>query len=156
MFSAEEMINIAVRIEENGFRFYRQAAEAAPDNEARLLFNFLADQETAHQEIFASLRAEADSASRLMENYPGEHRDYLTAYADGLIFGRELKKDQLPAMTDAGSSIAFAIKRELESILYYQEIRVFFQGPGQVLLDRIIAEERSHFTRLSALQKSYT
>ena len=66
MYAASELLAIAMRIEENGEKFYRRAGEKTNDQEAQLLLFFLADQEEIHRQIFAGLLAEAETTIRLL------------------------------------------------------------------------------------------
>ena len=45
------------------------------------------------------------------------------------------------------------MKRELDSILYYQEIKPFVPEKERNLIDTIVTEERKHFLALSDLKK---
>ena len=55
IFERQEIYQFAMRIEENGKKFYRQTAQALKDKEARDLFNHLADEEVKHKRVFESL-----------------------------------------------------------------------------------------------------
>jgi len=154
VFAARELIEIAMRIEENGENFYRMAAEKIEDQTARLLFYHLSDEEARHRQIFAGFLDEVESYEP-PENYPGEHRAYIEAYADHLIFSTEIVKNGPWNFTDAKSVIRFAIQKETESILFYREIKGYFPQARQSLLASIIDEERKHFTELSRLLKNY-
>ena len=87
------------------------------------------------------------------EIYPDEYFAYLRAYADGTIFTKEARGTELPTVKDVPSAIKFAIQRELDSVLYYQEIKKFVPKDQQDLIDKIIAEERGHFLKLSKFLK---
>ena len=54
MFDPREVFQIAVRIEENGERFYREMASRIDDEEVQGLFSFLADEEVRHQRFYRS------------------------------------------------------------------------------------------------------
>jgi len=49
----------------------------------------------------------------------------------------------------------FGIQRELDSTLYFHEIKKFVPKSQHNLIDRIIDEERKHFSKLSELRKRY-
>ena len=55
-FNADEIFEIAIQIEKNGEKFYRKAAEAVSDEDARQTFIELADMEVAHIKTFADMR----------------------------------------------------------------------------------------------------
>jgi rubrerythrin len=60
----------------------------------------------------------------------------------------------LKKVTDDATAFDFAIQREFESILYYQEVRPLLQAAQQPIIDAIIAEERRHFTVLTERKKT--
>jgi hypothetical protein len=64
-----------------------------------------------------------------------------------------MQEKELPAVKDTFSAIKFAIQRELDSILYYQEIKKFVTKDQHDLIDGIIEEERRHFLKLSKFLK---
>jgi rubrerythrin len=47
------------------------------------------------------------------------------------------------------------MQREADSILYYHEAKRFTGEKHYNIIDKIIAEERKHFGRLSELRKKY-
>ena len=49
IFNMHDVVNFAIRIEENGEKFYREAAEIIPDGPVRELFTRLAEEETVHK-----------------------------------------------------------------------------------------------------------
>ncbi|MBI5560973.1 MAG: rubrerythrin, partial [Deltaproteobacteria bacterium] len=51
-FSGSEIIEMAVRIEENGGRFYTDASEATKDSKLKKLFQYLAGEEKKHLKYF--------------------------------------------------------------------------------------------------------
>ena len=55
IFEGQEIYQFAMRIEENGERFYRQAAQGVQEKDARGLFEHLADEEVKHRKIFEGM-----------------------------------------------------------------------------------------------------
>ena len=81
VFESQEIYQFAMRIEENGERFYRGAAQALQDREAKDLFSHLADEEVRHKRIFESMLSKMESY-QMDERYSGEYLEYLRAYID--------------------------------------------------------------------------
>lgn len=153
VFDASDIFEIAIRIEENGSNFYRYATQVAKDEEAKQTFEWLADEEDKHKASFKDmlLRIETHVPP---EGYPGEYAAYLHEYADNnLIFKKDVMDAEMKKVTDTLSAIDFAIRRELDSILYYQEIKGFINKAQHESIDKIIDEERRHFGILSKLKK---
>jgi rubrerythrin len=155
VFEASDIVEIAIRIEENGANFYKFAEQIAQQEEAKKLFADLAREENAHKKIFEGIFAKMEKYSP-PESYEGEYGSYLRDYVDSnIIFTRNALDKELTKVKDTLSALDFAIRRELDSILYYHEIKRFVSTAQHVVIDQIIDEERKHFSKLSEAKKRY-
>jgi rubrerythrin len=153
VFEAGDIVEVAIRIEENGANFYRFAMQIAGREETKALFRQLADEEVKHQKTFSELLAGMDR-SIPPEGYDGEYAAYLHNYVDNrLVFRADELAGELGAVKDEASAVDFAIRRELDSLLYYREIRELLPADRREAIDRIILEERKHFMKLSEVKK---
>jgi rubrerythrin len=153
VFEASDIVEVAVRIEENGANFYRYAVQLAAKEELKVLFQRLADEEVRHQRIFTELLAGMDR-NLPPEGYDGEYAAYLHNYVDNrLVFTTEAFTAELSKLRDEASALDFAIQRELDAIHYYREIRELLPADQRQAIERIITEEKGHFIRLSAIKK---
>jgi rubrerythrin len=151
--NAHDVVNFAIRIEENGERFYREAAEIIADRPVKELFERLADAETVHRRTFERLLSGLGDY-RPPETYEGEYFAYLKDFIDGkAVFTDDPKNLQLAKASSIAAALDFAIQREMDSILYYQEIRMFVGARHTEAIDLIIDEERMHFALLSKLRR---
>lgn len=154
-FEARDIMEIAMRIEENGANFYRFAVQLARDEETKKLFEHLAQEEEKHKSIFKNMLSGLERRDP-PESYPGEYGAYLRNYADNnIIFTKEVMDKELAGIKDTSSALDFAIRRELDSILYYQEIKGFVAEKNHETIDQVINEERKHFKILSEQKKKY-
>ena len=155
IFDARDVIQFALRIEEDGEVFYRKAALAAEDKDVRDLFNFLADEEIQHKALFREMFSKME-ALQPAEAYDGEYASYLSDYIDGkAVFTKETRQELISDTKDIPSSLTFAMQREADSILYYHEAKRFTGEKYYNIIDKIITEERKHFIKLSELRKKY-
>jgi rubrerythrin len=116
VFDANDIVEVAVRIEENGANFYRYAVQLAAKEEVKTLFQVLAAQEVKHQETFAKILAGMDRNTP-PEGYDGEYAAYLHSYVDNrLVFTAEAFAAELAKLRDEASALDFAIQRELAEI----------------------------------------
>jgi rubrerythrin len=152
LLTTGEVVQFAVRIEENGYNFYKNFSVALKNEQERSLFGFLAEEELKHVDMFKKMLGGAGEAKPRL-NYPDEYSAYLQAYADNLIFTENSLKRETDKIKDARAAVDFGIRRELDSILYYQEIKAFVPPGDAGLLDEIIREERKHFLKLSGMKK---
>jgi rubrerythrin len=155
VFQASDIVEIAIRIEENGTNFYKFAEQITKQEEAKKLFADLALAEVAHKKTFEGIFAKMEKYSPA-ESYEGEYGAYLRDYVDSnIIFTRDALDKELAKVKDTLSALDFAIRRELDSMLYYHEIKRFVPATQHPVLDQIIDEERKHFSRLSEVKKRY-
>jgi len=151
-----DVINFAIRIEENGERFYREAAEIITSKPVRELFERLAQEEIGHRKTFEKLLSGLGDYQP-PESYEGEYFAYLKDFIDGkAIFKDHPQIGQLAKASTVAGALDFAIQRELDSILYYQEMKKFTGARHVDVMDTIIEEERTHFAILSKLRKETT
>ena len=152
VLNASEVFKIAIRIETNGEALYRHAQTLTDDPKIRDIFAFLAGEEAKHKKTFEEMARGLENYVP-KEDYPGEYLAYLRAYADNLVFPPEEMEEEIEDLCDAEDAVEFAMQREIESILYYIEIKSVV-GARADDLDRIIAEERKHYLQLAEIQKT--
>ena len=148
LLSTAEAFQFAVRIEENGVSFYNGYADTLPDGKAKDMFAFLADEEQKHIAVFKGMLDKIEEFKQTV-NYPDQYFAYLRSYADNLIFKKDELKREITRIEKAADAVDFGIRRELDSILYYQEIKSFVPEKDRPLIDEVIGEERKHFIKLS-------
>lgn len=154
IYSAEEIVRIAVEIENNGNRFYREAARLSRSQPAADLFKMLAEDEIKHRDYFESLGRQVPK-SPLAEAYPGELELYLKALADAAIFNQQkgFKAITAAAFNEA-QALELAVGAEKDSILYYHELLAFVPEDQKVHVRKILDEERRHLTSLRAFAQT--
>jgi len=156
VFAASDIVEVAIRIEENGVNFYKFAEQLAKQQEAKELFAHLADEEVKHKKIFEEIFAKMEKSSP-PESYEGEYSAYLRSYVDNnIIFTKEAMDKELSKVTDTIAAFDFAIRRELDSILYYHEIKKLVPAAQHGTIEQIIEEERKHFSMLTEMKKRFT
>ena len=151
IFEAKEIFKFAIRIEENGEKFYRYASNLANDEETKKIFNYLGDEEIKHKETFINLLSEV-TKDVSFDNYPDEYFDYLKCYVDNVIFTEEQLEKQQNEVKDVLSAVKFAMQKELDSILYYHEVEKLIADNKRPLIEKIIEEERKHYATLSDMK----
>lgn len=156
-FNADEMFNVAIRIEENGARFYRRAAELQEDPANREVLEKLAAMEDRHRHTFETMKQDVSKAEKKTTVFDpeGELEQYLAAMAD--THGGEgspAMADELTGDETIGEILDTALDLEKESILFYVGLKDLVPPDlGREKLDRIIAQERQHVIQLTALRK---
>ena len=149
IFEPNEIFQFAIRIEENGEKFYREMAHKLNDAAVQELFSALADEEVKHKKTYEKLVSKIEKYEPF-ESFPGEYFEYLRAYADNHIFTPDILQKEMVKITDASAALQFAIQRELDSILYYEEVKKLVPKNQRETIDKIIDEERRHYMKLSS------
>jgi rubrerythrin len=143
-YSGQEIVEIAVRIEENGYAFYIAAAEMIREpNDTKNLFLDLAEKETMHIAVF----------QKLLEKYEPEDYDisqedasaYIQNLADGHIFGKPDAGVKLAKqLKSAKEALGIAFKFENDSVAFYTELEKRAKSDSKNLIRQIIGEEMEH------------
>ena len=154
VFAASDIVQFAIRIEENGMHFYRYAVQLVKDEEAKKLFSRLADDEANHKRFFEKLFAGMEKDTPPVEGYAGEYDAYLREYVDNnLVFTEEVMEKELRGIKDRNAALDFALSREMSAIFYYSEMKRFVSPARHGDIDKLIDEERRHVAILSAAKK---
>ena len=156
-FNADEVFDLAIRIEENGARFYRRAAELQADAENRTALEKLAALEETHKTTFEKMKQSLSAAEKTATVFDpqGESAQYFMAMAD--MHGGEGSPSAAEALTAETSILEIidtAIGLEKESILFYLGLKDLVPpNLGQDKVFEIIDEERRHIVQLNAYRK---
>lgn len=155
-FSGSELVDIAINIERDGIAFYDIMARSTKNAVTRDLFKYLADSEREHIRIFQGMLAEADMW-QMPEAYAQEYTAYLRALVDSTIFTEgKITSEVATDVVNNIQALELAIDAEKDSILFYNEMKEVTSQRAQVMVNKIIAEEKSHIEKLSGLKKKLT
>ena len=147
-FNAQEILKIAIKVEENGKKFYQQMEPLAGDTKLRELWRYLGRQEDKHREIFSNMLASIGD-DVVVDSADKSYQAYFDAVSQEYVFSLDLAA----AMTNHPpkneiDAINFAISTEKEAILTYTAFRDYMFTQKQAVLDSIIDEERKHLIAL--------
>jgi rubrerythrin len=141
-FNADDIFEIAVKIEENGAAFYRDAATKIEDVQHKTFLLDLAKMEDDHVITFTNMQKELGEAQTEATGFDPDDENliYLKALADTRVF---FKKEQ-PDDTFQ-SILKTAIQTEKDSIAFYLGMKELVPAKlGKERIDDIIKEEMSH------------
>ncbi len=157
-FNADEIFEMAERIEQNAACFYREAAEKAARADLKKMLLDLAVMEEGHEKTFALMRKDLIPSDKESSVYDpdGEAAQYLKTMAD--FHGTEGKAGPMEKLTGRESMeelLRIAINAEKDSIAFYVGIKGLVSSKaGKNKVEKIIAEEMSHVTALGAKLQS--
>ena len=149
---AADAVEMAMGIETSGEAFYRAVAKKAQTLEVRVLFEDLADQEVRHYAAFEKLGKELGDALLMGQEEWEQYQEYLQATVQSALFeGPEKALAAAETVTDEKEAVRMAMGFEKETILFFYNVRDVVTGGKQAIIDRIIAEEKSHVRRLAGM-----
>jgi rubrerythrin len=154
-FNVDEMLEVAIRIEENGAAFYRKAAQLQSDGKKREFLEKLAIMEDGHKATFTEMRNTLTDTEKggTVFDPQNELSLYLSAMAD--THGGEgspTAADSLTGTETMEDLLTTAIGLEKESVLFYLGLKDMVpQKYGRERIDDIIREERGHIAQLTSL-----
>jgi len=143
-YSGQEIIDIAVRIEENGNEFYTSAAEMITgSNDIKGLFYDLAEKEITHISIFQKLAEKFDAES--FDFSTEDATDYINHLAESHIFGKpDSGKKLAKSLKTPKEGLEAAYKFENDSVAFYTELLKYTRSDSKKLVKQIIEEEKEH------------
>ena len=155
-FSGRELIDIAIGIERSGITFYDIMAKSTDDAMTRDVFQSLADMEREHIQIFQDMLEEADQYQPT-RTVIEEYADYLQALTDNAVFTDDMITSEMATQADSDvKAVELGISAEKDSILFYHQMKDIMPQRALPMIDRIIAEEKSHLRQLSEVKRRLT
>jgi rubrerythrin len=146
MFLTGEIYHLAIQIEKNSEKFYREALEKFSNPFLRELLIWLADQELEHQEWFYRKMAVLEDKAEDLD--PAEAGQAILQD----ILGDQsfsLKEADLSSMNNLDDLLRMAVEFENDSILFYEMIGSLIDDKEtSEKLQEIIKEEKYHIELL--------
>jgi rubrerythrin len=149
MFSLKDIIDIAVKIEQNGEKIYRLAAEKIQNSSLSSLLKWLADEEVKHVEWFSALK---DNIADTGE-HPEQEKFGRALLQDAVgTHSLALEEADFSAMEQVQDLINLVMEFENDTVLFYKMLQPLIED--QKTLDQlhaIIKEEEDHALRLKGV-----
>ncbi len=150
--SGAELLNIAVRIENNGYAFYDQFAKKAKDNAVNAMLIYLRDEEKKHSDKFSYMLEELHKKAGQESLYTQEYSAYIKSIASKLVFSQENTGIEIAQeMKSDKQAIEKAIEFEKDSIRYYNAMKEAVSEGEKNVLEEVVHEEEVHLEKLSGL-----
>ncbi|MCK4761389.1 MAG: ferritin family protein [Candidatus Aminicenantes bacterium] len=150
LLNVGEVIEFAVHIEQNGFKFYDEIQKKFDDKKFLELFQYLGSEELNHEKTFKNLLKNAGSFTPA-ETYAGEYdaymRDFLKIHALG---NDEALAKKLEEIKTIEAAVSMALEFEKDSIVLFTMLKKYIGGKGSDIVENIIHEELSHIHRITA------
>lgn len=153
-FSHQEIIEIAVGIEQKGYVFYSNAANDTKNEAARNILLFLAQEEKKHEEYFRNLYTQVQNEKSVFTDSLDEDAvKYLKSITESSVFLNKngLADGKINTLEDV---ITVGKQVEKDSILFYNELSSYAPDDNaKEMLQSFAREEKSHLLQLQELEK---
>jgi len=146
LFSANEILDVAIKLEKNGETVYRNAIEKVTKPEFIALLDRMADEEVKHANFFSNLKLELEAghANPFVEEMSRELFDDLLGDKNF-----SLKEVDFSLVKDADDLIGIFLEFEKDSVIFYTVLEPFVEDPAaREHLKKIIEEENRHIKHL--------
>ena len=146
MFAANELLDMAIKLEKNGEAVYRRAVEKVSKPELVALLVWMADEEVKHARFFSDLKLDLETkrAIPFMEEMSRELFDDLMGDKNF-----SLKEVDFSVINKTEELIAVFIEFEKDSVIFYKVLEPFVEDPlARKNLKKIIEEENRHIQLL--------
>lgn len=149
MFLIGDIIELAIQIEQNAEKVYRNALAKISDPKIASILQWLADEEVEHARWFRQLKRTAPTEI----TDPGVAAMGKSILSDTLgSQSFSLKDAHFSEIKQLADLVSLAVEFEKDKVIFYRMLRPFIDD-GETLdfLENIIAEETHHIQELGAL-----
>lgn len=152
-FSASEILDVAIGIENNGVAFYQAMSQKTQNKDIRAIYEYLMSEEKKHLTTFQNMKGSAGNYHS-PESYGGEYMRYLKSLIDNAVFSDEVRaKEKAIIVNDELEALDTGIQAEKDSILFYSEMQNIIAESDRKIIYDIVNEEKAHLRQLSELKE---
>lgn len=153
IFRASEIVEFAIRIEQNGYAYYEGIEKIVTDEKIKALVTHLKEEEKKHEDYFRSL-LDGLTLANPRETYEGEYEEYLKALVDSHIFGASDGAEKaLAKVQNEEDAIRMAMGFEKDTILFFLELRNMVSEKDRKVVEKLVQEEKTHLKKLALALK---
>ena len=152
IFSASEIVELAIEIEKNGRDFYYALIKKSKFPKAQEIFQHLAIEEGRHILAFKDI---LDIVQKhLPASYAAEYLNYMSGLSDGYIFTQKNTGEAIALKVQSDlQGIELGIGFERDSVTFYEGIKKVVPTNEHRIIDQIITQEGGHLRQLLDLKK---
>jgi rubrerythrin len=149
MFNAHDILDIAIRLENNGEKNYLDARQHTADEKLKDLLAWVAREEQSHAQWFNNLKTQLlqDKDHHLMEELS---RALVEDVVQQQAFS--LQEVDFKAIRSPAEMIRTFVGFEEDTIAFYELLKTFIEDPVVARqLEQIIDEEKKHVLQLQKM-----
>lgn len=142
MFKISDIIELAIKIEQNGEKIYRKASHKSSNSNIHDLLKKLADEENLHIDFFLKIKESIQETSDIQE-IEDMGKSILLEIMEGKAFS--LGETDFSSIHHMNHLMATAIEFEKDTVIFYEMIHSLIEDDtSSALLEKIIREEEEH------------
>ncbi len=146
MFTIADILDVAVQLEKNGSKVYRQAMEQVSDPDLMSMLQWLAEEEEAHIRWFQEMRQLTKGVHTNPDLEELGRRMLRDAVGESAF---SLQDKDIPAMEQVRELVDTALEFERDTVLFYEMIAsVVEKEETRLQLNQVIEEEKQHVRKL--------
>jgi rubrerythrin len=151
MFTLNDLLDIAIKMEENGRAVYLKALKQSDNGEIQSLVQWMADEENRHKSWFKNQKEGLSETNRdLSVMLPGVIKEMMGENS------LSLDELNLSEISTPVQMLETFIMFENDTILFYEFLEAFVESESvKAGLQKIIAEETTHVNKISAMIQSF-
>src|SRR3972149_1760590 len=119
LFSASELLNIAIEIERKDLAFYESLARSSGETRVCSSCNYFAGMEREHVRLFQGMLETIGEYSLTEDVYMEEYGLYLRSLVDSVAFTEDRVRNVVKKGIGDAEAIRIALSAEKDSILFY-------------------------------------
>lgn len=159
-FNADEIFEIAIKIERNGQAFYAKAAEKfAANPELKKLMEDLVVWESSHEKLFKQMKSDfaAKHPDSIAIDPDNQSALYLQAIADGKIFHLSTMEEEAAKVSDNILQVLdYAIAKEKDAAVFFMSLQNLIPDQeGKSKIQDVIQEELGHAIYLAEKKQAF-
>ena len=152
-FSSEEIVEMGIKIEEMGEKFYATYAEKTKDEKMKDLFKFLEQEEVRHKETFQNI-LNSMQKGEFSISYDDEEVDkYFQAIIDSRIFSDDESAIRLAkSAKNEKEAVNYALSFEKDTVVFYYGFLDLVKEKTKDVVMKLIDEEKKHIKKLHEIK----
>ena len=152
LLNIEKLLDFAVRMEEMGEKFYLAWAEKAKAKSLQMFLLHMAQEDAEHKKSFENLKKEAVVIKPEPAESQLEYEQDFKDVSEKIIFSQQ----EINNVKDLPAAIELAKKQELDTQLFYEDLKKYLALEHKEIINKIIAEEEEHLAKLEKIELAGT
>jgi rubrerythrin len=152
LLDVKEILEFAVYIEQRGYEFYVGAMRKFAEARITELFQYLADEEFKHEELFKKLLEQSGAVKGEIRDpeYQAYMREFCKAHS---LADREATAARLAKASGLGEVLDMAMAFEKDSIVFFSELKEIYGTGNAAAVDKVIHEEMGHLRKIFQMKR---